>query len=233
MSDSFHLFQLQKVDRQLDQIKNRLAEITALLAGDEVVRQAREKFENQKSRYQSARQALKRIEDSVQDRQIKKEQSESSLYGGKVRNPKELQDLQNEVASIKRAIAHLEDQQIEAMIQFEEAEKSFRIGEEDLAKVLAKDVEQHASLLSEKEQLLHNEARLQKERSAITSQLTETVLNTYTQLRQQKRGTAVATVEDDACQACGNTLTPAKQQAARSPQKMFYCPSCGRILYSG
>jgi uncharacterized pyridoxal phosphate-containing UPF0001 family protein len=38
---------------------------------------------------------LKQTEADVEKQRIKIEQTESSLYGGRVQNPKELQDLQN------------------------------------------------------------------------------------------------------------------------------------------
>jgi predicted nucleic acid-binding Zn-ribbon protein len=59
------------------------------------------------------------------------------------------------------------------------------------------------------------------------------MLEMYENLRQQKRGVAIAEISDNACAACGTTLTAALQQSARSATTLTHCPSCGRILYAG
>jgi predicted nucleic acid-binding Zn-ribbon protein len=55
----------------------------------------------------------------------------------------------------------------------------------------------------------------------------------YEQLRKLKRGVAVATVADNSCAACGSTLSSAQLHAAKSPNQLTRCESCGRILYGG
>src|SRR5574340_67934 len=99
MSQGFHLFQLQKIDAQLDQgvaraleIKNKIEADTRILDQQRLVDEAEKELATEHSH-------LKRIEQDTAARRIKLEQSESSLYGGKVRAPKELQDLQNEAPS--------------------------------------------------------------------------------------------------------------------------------------
>ena len=48
---------------------------------------------------------------------IKLDQNQSSLYGGKITNPKELQDLQIESDALHRKITDLEDKLIDLMIE--------------------------------------------------------------------------------------------------------------------
>ena len=48
--------------------------------------------------------AQHKSEDEAQSQQIKIQQAELSLYGGLVRNPKELQDLQADIASLKETL---------------------------------------------------------------------------------------------------------------------------------
>ena len=83
-----------------------------------------------------------------------------------------------------------------------------------------------ASLEKKKENLL-------TERHAVIQNLEEDALQKYETLRKTKRGLAVALVSEQACTGCGSTLTPADWQAARSPQRLVLCATCGRILYAG
>ena len=64
-------------------------------------------------------------------------QAEASLYGGHVQNPKELQDLQKDVASLKRHLETLEERELEAMEAAENAEKDFAAAEADLERFIA------------------------------------------------------------------------------------------------
>ena len=57
------------------------------------------------------------------------------------------------------------------------------------------------------------------------------MISLYENLRKQKRGVAVSLVNDNACEICGTTLTPAQAQATRLSLQIQYCPTCGRILY--
>ena len=45
------------------------------------------------------------------------------LYGGKVRLPRELQDIQNEIASLKKQISSQDEDQFNSMMLVEELEK--------------------------------------------------------------------------------------------------------------
>ena len=73
---------------------------------------------------------------------------------------------------------------------------------------------------------------LQAEREAATSAIDARILDKYEALRQQRRGVAVAEINDNACGACGTTVTAALQQSARHSSELVYCPSCGRILFA-
>lgn len=233
MSESFHLYQLQKVDSQLDQARSRLAEIARLLEQDETLLAARQQAEAAELQLKAARHALQKLEDAAGAKRIKREQSEASLYGGKIKNPKELRDLESEVASLKKIISGLEDQQLEAMVELENAESEHNNAQAQLQRVQTVLLEKQSSLMGEKSLLEKNNERLNAERMMLAGQVQQASLSTYDRLRKTKRGVAVARVEDRTCLGCGAGLTPAEEQAARSPHQMIFCSFCGRILYSG
>lgn len=233
MSQVFHLFQLQKIDTQIDQIEARLAVIDHILASNEVLSQARQKFEDSNRSLKDLQFQLSRAEDSVQAQRIKIETSESTLYGGKIHNPKELTDLQHEIASLKRHLITLEDHQLELMLSIENAELLHKKVLKDLNQVEAETAQQSSGLIGERSTLLKNKERLGLEREAVIPQISGSNLEEYLRLRSQKHGLAVCYIEDNSCLGCGSTLRPAERQAARSPSLIVHCSSCGRILYAG
>ena len=233
MSQSFKLYRLQQVDSQLDRANARLREIEIELSKDESLRRAEADAHRAALALQKERQSLRAAEENVREQHLKIEQTEATLYGGKVRNPKELQDLQNEAASLKRYRSVLEDRQLEAMIAVEEAETRQAAAQEKLEQVRQSVAQQHGELNQTKKDLLNEVARLETERQAATSSIPEEDMRLYEQLRKQRRGVAVAKVSDRACSACGSTLSAALLSASRSPNQITRCDTCGRILYGG
>jgi uncharacterized protein len=231
MTEPFKLFRLQQVDNQLDRARFRLKEIEAALSEDENLRMAQGQLQETSEVLQAASKRLHKAEQEVLDQRIKIEQTEATLYGGKVRNPKELQDLQNETAALKRFKVILEDRQLEAMIAVEEAEATFKESTQRLENARIEFDQKHISLTEEQANLLKDVARLETERQAATGSISTEDLNLYNQLRQQRRGVAVAKVSAGACSACGTTLNAALLSSARTATQITRCSSCGRILY--
>ena len=161
------------------------------------------------------------------------EMSEASLYGGKIKIPKELKDLQEEIASIKRHISAIEDQELEAMELVEQAEIFYKDKNIALEKTRADFANAKAGLLGELTQINKNKEHLTSEREVIITAISQENLEIYNRLRIQKRGLAVTTTIDDACSGCGFSLRPAEMQVARNPLNLAYCASCGRIIYAG
>jgi hypothetical protein len=232
MSAALGLYRLQQVDSQIDQIQSRLKSIQQILENDETLRTANERLAALTDTHKNAERALKLSEAEVEKQRIKIEQTEASLYGGKVQNPKELQDLQKDVVSLKRHLETLEERQLEAMIAAETAEKELQTATTDLERVQSNLKEQHKDLTVESEALRKNLERLNSERQAVVTDIAGQTLNFYDQLRKQKRGLAITTIADNSCEACGTTLTQSLQQNARSASQLFHCPTCGRILYA-
>lgn len=232
MSAALGLYRLQQVDSQIDQIQARLNAIQQILENDVVLRAANEHFVAADDNHRDADRALELRESEVEKQQIKIQQTEASLYGGKVHNPKELQDLQKEIVSLKRYLETLEERQLEAMLAVEEAEKVLQTARTDLEHVQSNLKEQNKDLTKESETLRRDLERLNSERQAVVTDIASQALNVYDQLRKQKRGIAITTVTDNSCEACGTTLTASQQQTARSTSQLFHCPTCGRILFA-
>jgi len=231
MGQTLNLYRLQQIDSQIDRAQARLQAIQKTLEDDAELRLANEQAQAAQDHYQSAGQALKQAEAEVQSLHIKIDQNESGLYGGTVHNPKELRDLENDVASQKRHLNTLEDRQLEAMLACEEAEAGLHSAQANLAKAQGRWAEQNKSLSEEQNTLQNLVGRYSTERAAVAEVVPAAELGLYDRLRQQRRGMAVAAVSDSSCGACGSSLTAAQIQSVRSAGSIAFCPSCGRILY--
>lgn len=231
MNQTLSLYRLQQTDSQTSRALTRLQAIQEILENVEALRMARDQAKVAEKNRLAGERRLRQTEAAVRDQQIKIEQTEASLYSGSVHNPKELQELQNEVAALKRYLATLEDRQLEAMLACEEAESTHLAALANLQATQARFNEQNRSLRQEQASLQREVEKLEAERQAIANAIPVEYIEVYNQLRQQRGGVAVAGISDNTCAACGSGLTPAQQQAARSAAQIVHCPSCGRILY--
>ena len=232
MSAALGLYRLQQVDSQMDHAQARLKAIQQTLENDEELRAVSELCKKTGETLRAAERQLKDREEEVERQRLKIQQTEASLYGGTVHNPKELQDLQRDVASLKRHLETLEERQLDAMQAVETAEMEFENAKADLERLQASRGEQFRDLTQESAILNRDLERINAERLAVVQDLADGTLSVYEQLRRQRRGLAVTTISDSACSACGTTLTASQQQSARSTSQLFYCPSCGRVLYA-
>ena len=231
MSRTLSLYRLQQTDSRMDRANTRIAEIQKIIENDEALQLVIAGAEKTKESFKEALHNLNNAESVVQDQRLKIEQSEASLYSGVVKNPKELQDLQNEIAALKRHLAVLEDRLLDAMVACEDAEATHQICSQQLEIERQRTADHNSDLAQELNELTKEKEKLKAEHLAIAGSIAEDMIDLYENLRIQKRGVAVSLVADNTCGICGTTLTPAQAQAVRLSSQIYYCPTCGRILY--
>ncbi len=233
MSFPLKLFRLQQNDTQLDQANNRLREIEKAISENPALDQAAQILHEAEITFEAQKKALKKAEDAVREQRTKIEQTESTLYSGKITNPKELQDLQNETAALKRFLLVLEDRQLEEMIVYDEANEKHQTAQYHYEQLSEQVNQENQELLKEQSGIKKDIDRIIYEKQSLVNSIDAESISLYEQLRKQKRGVAVAKITDKTCSACGSSLTPALIQTAHSPSQITYCPSCGRVLYGG
>jgi len=233
MNPASSLYQLQQTDTQINAADQRIAEIKKTISGDKRILAAKQSIKKTSQQVLKAKQALRTIEEKAKEIRVKLETSNAKLYGGRITNPKELQDIQLDVAASKKRLVDLEDKQLTAMIDLEEAEGAQSAAENKLQQTEAQTLTDHASLNGELTQLNKTRDRLLSERNAIAGSIDAVHIDIYDKLIKDKFGTAVVPLEDDTCTACGATIRSSTLQAARSPKEITFCPTCKRIIFAG
>src|SRR6266849_2132570 len=122
MSRAASLLQLQGIDLEMDAKRMRLRAIEAALGDDPVVQKAQRDLVDAQAQLHTARVATQNLEFDSQNLGEKIAEVDGRMYSGAVSNPKELQDLQNEVTSLRRRRQVLEEKQFEALLASEGAE---------------------------------------------------------------------------------------------------------------
>lgn len=227
------LYRLQLVDSEWTAKHERLAQVEEALGETHDLLLAREAAAEMVQVLQGLNKRLRALELDVQAVNDKLKANQERLYGGKVRNPKELSGLQEEAGALRRRRSELEDQELELMIEMEEQEAELAERQARLRQIEAGWREDQARLQAEKEQLAIDLHALQGERQAIRTPIPPHDLADYDDLRQRYGGVGIALLRRGICQVCGVDVPTGVAGAVSRGEGRHYCPVCNRLLYGG
>lgn len=233
MAGASDLNSLQKIDSLLERVRRRLLQLRKLLGESSAVEQARSRAAATEAEMHSWHARQRNAEMEAQSLEQRIGDTDQRLMSGAVRNPKELEALQNSLEGLRRQRVKVEDEGVEAMLMVEEL--TARLAQEKAA--LSEAEEEWASsqgeLGREDAKLRRSYVTLSKQRESLTTALDSSLLEQYEYLRKRKGGVAVAELQGDICGACHVTVPTGVASAARSAgSELVFCPSCGRVLYS-
>jgi len=229
MTKGADLLHLQSLDQEEGVKRRRLAEVEAALGESEALKQARRALESTQAQVKRWTLRQRDLELQTQGISDKISRSESRLYSGAVTNPKELADLQAEVASLRRRRQKLEDDLLSAMIEREEAQAAQDEAHQSLDETQARWSAQQSDLLAEREALQEKLADLQQAREEVLPSIDAGDLAAYQALRRRKGGIAVVEVVNGACGGCGVGVSPGLEWQLRS-EGLGTCSNCDRII---
>ena len=233
MSRSKTLYQLQQFDTEIDQSLKRIQEIDSILCNRKELDNALKVQEKDHIFLDEKKQNQKSAEQNVDTQNAKLTQNQNKLYSGAIANPKELEGLEMESASLQKYLSVLEERQLEAMLEADQAQDVFSKSSA-LVDKLTQDKQSEDEILStEKSELESKIVTLQNTRASFLDNTEILDLSIYERLRKSSGGIAVALMINSSCTACGSNIPSAKEQEARSPKKISFCPACKRILNPG
>jgi predicted nucleic acid-binding Zn-ribbon protein len=179
MSRAHSLYRLQEIDLALDKNHARLEEIQGILKDSQELQQASENLTQAETTLNEIQAVLKSAELAVESQRSKIEETESTLYSGLIKNPKELQDLQMEVESLIRYLSTLEDRLLDVMVEFEQAEMDRDTAQNILTNIKNAREAEHQDLYKEQQHLTEENERLQINREAALLGVSEEDLKLY------------------------------------------------------
>lgn len=227
------LFELQKIDSEIDRIRTVRGELPL------EVQDLEDELAGLDMRIEKLEAELKEMETEISDRKNANKDAEAAIAKYKeqqnnVRNNREFESLSKEIEFQELEIKLNEKRSKEAKAKIEQKKEVF-----DEAKsrrdFRAEDLNQKKSELDEIiAETQAQEEKLEKKSKAALKELEDRLSSAYTRLRENaKNGLAVVTVDRDACGGCFNKIPPQRQLDIQAKRKIITCEHCGRILVPG
>lgn len=224
------LHEVQKVDYQIYQ---REQAIKALDSGEKQKQQAIELLKRHDAtvaEHKRLNAELRKGELELKSVEEKRDEVHERLYSGRVTNPKELGDMQQEEEQLNEKIGIIEEPLLELMDRIEQITtvETTLAGELSAAKRRWKDTVTHTQ--AETARLQHEITALRPERERLAANVEKSLLRRYDDIRKNREGIGLAVTANDLCPACHIKLNARVLQSLRAGEELTLCENCGRIL---
>jgi hypothetical protein len=229
MNVARQLYQLQELDLDIESNERALEQVTSQLGESQAVARAQNQLQSEQQRLEGLKHKQHSAEWEIDDIATKLATAEETLFSGRIKNPKELTNLQHEVEAFKARRNQLEDKALEIMDQVEQSETGVAKISSELETLKAEWQRHQQQLSEESERLKTMLSNLSHKRQLLAAETDPKAVEFYQHLRKGK-GTAVARVEQGICRGCRISLPTTELQQARSGD-LVQCSSCGRILF--
>ncbi|MGZ8604698.1 MAG: zinc ribbon domain-containing protein [Actinomycetota bacterium] len=227
------VLELQELDTSIDRLEQRRAQLEA---GEELAA-ARREMELAESRLGELRLALdevaresSRLEHEIDTMGSKLVAEEKRMYDGSIANPKELEALQHEIASLKDRRARAEDQLLEQMERREDLDARAATADVEANAARAHLEEVGGDAANELDRIVADVQERRATREALTPELDEELLELYEDLRRQKKGIGAAAIVDGVCQGCHEKLSAVELDHLKREDGVKRCEYCRRIV---
>ncbi|MBR7677629.1 zinc ribbon domain-containing protein [Streptomyces sp. NPDC054796] len=234
-ADQIRLLDVQALDTRLTQLAHKRKNLPEheeiqTLEGD--LTQLRDLLvAAQTEESDTAREQTKAEQDVDQVRQ-RASRDQKRLDSGLVTNPKDLESLQSEIASLAKRQGDLEDVVLEVMERRESAQE--RAGElaRRVESVQAKTEDATGRRDAALETIDTEVATVKKEREIVAGSVPAELLKLYEKIREQQGGVGAARLYQRRCEGCQLELniTEMNEVRAAAAEEVVRCENCRRIL---
>jgi hypothetical protein len=223
------LLSLQQIDDRIATLTSDIAAVEASLRGDPELDRLRaaEAAAHEEHRTLGASAKLAELEASSLQARIR--ELDRRLYGGTVRNPAELIEMQRELEVMRTRLSSAEDDALERM---EQVDQSLARLQGASAGVAARETQRNGSMepLRARLALLSAERDvLNAERDAVRADADPADLSLYVRIAAHRRP-AVTGLAGEFCAGCHMPVSNEERRAVRTGTGLTQCANCDRIL---
>jgi len=180
---------------------------------------------------ETQKRSLKKQEDRFSELTSKRKSAEENLYSGAVQNPKELENIQQQIELLKQEIDKCAEEFYQGTERIEQAVQKL----EEERQVLEKEKKEYKqkvdSYLANKKQWETRLEKVQREIEELEKAVDPKLMLLYNDKKQKLGPRVLSSVENKACSACHMVIPSLILKEVKKGQEIIKCENCGRILY--
>ena len=229
MSRASVLLSLQQLDDRLTTLNSEIGAVEASLRGDPELDRLRAAESGAHDRHRTVGAEARLAELEAASLQSRTRELDRRLYGGTVRNPAELMEMQRELDAMRIKLSTAEDEALERM---EQADASL-VGLQTASAAVAAREAQRADAMEPLRQrlasLLAERDVLNAERDGVRAEADPNDLSLYERIAAHRRP-AVTQLAGEFCAGCHMPVSNEERRAVRTGTGLTQCANCDRIL---
>jgi len=227
------LWDLQELDLSISNLQQKLEEAPLISGVQETTDKLNElaiEITERELRLKEDRKTLKQLEMKTQKIVDDRKELSDNLYGGKITNVKELEQMQRKFDLLAAEKQKTEDSILVLMETVEDQEAALNEIDAEHTKNEQDLQEKEERLASDLKQFNEELSRMEDERKGLVEGIEKKYLTKYEILAQKHHGRPLARVVDDICGGCRVFISSAQRGHLYNPGTMVYCENCGRLL---
>lgn len=223
------LEELQTIDCGIDVKKGEQAALrTGIAELEQTLAALQERLSVHQSNITELRRQKTDLETALHTEHENIKRSETNMK--EIRTNKEYQAVGREIAAARKQVTEIEEQLLQLESKLDETQAESDAVQAEFATceaaTLSGRTEKQAAIDALQQAIDDTTAN----REAIVKVLGNSLVRRYTQLREQRRGQALAEARDGSCMGCNMQLPPQLFNSLFRNDEMYFCPHCQRIL---
>jgi predicted nucleic acid-binding Zn-ribbon protein len=229
------LLELAGLDAELGRLEHRRkglpehAELDRLQQRDAQLRVTAASLEAEQG---DLKRAQVKAEADVDQVRLRIDRDRKRLDAGQVSSPRELENLQSEIASLARRQSDLEEIALEVMERQEAVQGSREAAATEQAEIAAARDVIAARLDAALAEIREQAGKAAGQRASVAAQEPADLLALYERMREQHGGVGAAALHRGRCEGCHLSLNTVDLNSIRAadPDEVLRCEECRRIL---
>lgn len=229
--DMDRLHELQEIDTAIAELQGDLRRLDDGTALRERLAAAREELGRRHSVHHDNHAVYSKKEAELEKADEKRKALMCKAYGGTISNPKELETLEKEIASLGRTKDRLETELLALFDTVDRENQAVKEQEALVASLEGQLAETLATFERERERLSGEITNLQQQRAGVSGSVEPASLQTYERLRERPGNLGVAVIDGRMCTVCRVNLPIVQIARLRQGTDFEKCESCMRLLW--
>jgi predicted nucleic acid-binding Zn-ribbon protein len=234
-ADQLRLLDLQAIDATLDRLAHRrrtLPEHAQLEELDKRITQLADDAVLVETEDSDLGREQSKLETDIDQVRTRMQKDQQRLDAGQVSSPRELENLQSEIESLRKRQSDLEDVELEIMEKREVVQTRLQELRDEREQLVATRTETAERLETTVRDIDAEAATATQQRSDMAGSVPDDLLALYEKIRSSSGGVGAAALHRGRCEGCHLQLNTTDLNRLRdaAPDEVVRCEECRRIL---